>query len=294
MNKFYQIIKLKFLLLLSIFLVSGNTNAFWVVDSKGGGHGDITEQGVSNSFAVLSNDEIVWFSDASISNIAEWVEKPDKTPSMKGPIYHFDNEKFMESSKRLLDGKNELIEYLLKKESNGFLARYRLALHLHTLQDFYSHSTWVEQGNMGINTDLGVNLLIGLTPDAIGGVCNSPNINNVNLININTTITTGYYPKAGACDFNAIEPNKCAHGSLYYSLTIDEPIGCIGLNKDYDEKEGFTQAKLRAVVATTVYVNHVIAALEKAKNDLAICKLLGGGIGKWDNSNWDECSIWAP
>lgn len=53
-------------------------------------------------------------------------------------------------------------------------ARTFLGLSLHSLQKFYSHSTWVEQGNKGILEDLGLpGFLYDDLADAAEDVCSA-------------------------------------------------------------------------------------------------------------------------
>jgi hypothetical protein len=73
----------------------------------------------------------------------------DQTSSAK----HFDGENFEGGQALLVAAKTNVIAAL--KDGNGEAAREFLGAALHTLQDFYSHSNWVELGNSDINLDLG-------------------------------------------------------------------------------------------------------------------------------------------
>src|SRR5262245_24283042 len=73
----------------------------------------------------------------------------DQTTSAK----HFDGESFPEGQARLVTLLNEVITALGNDNAEG--ARSKLGQALHTLQDFYSHSNWVELGNGGPHPGLG-------------------------------------------------------------------------------------------------------------------------------------------
>jgi hypothetical protein len=73
----------------------------------------------------------------------------DQTSSAK----HFDGENFDGGQVLLVQAKTNVIEAL--RNDNGEAARNFLGAALHTLQDFYSHTNWVELGNFDINFDLG-------------------------------------------------------------------------------------------------------------------------------------------
>jgi hypothetical protein len=68
----------------------------------------------------------------------------DYLKEAEDPHCHFDDESFEESNARLVAKKQEVITHL--NEGNVDAAREHLGRALHTLQDFYSHSNWVELG----------------------------------------------------------------------------------------------------------------------------------------------------
>jgi sugar phosphate isomerase/epimerase len=65
-----------------------------------------------------------------------------------GVAEHFDDEAFDASSRRLIDVKESVIQQAVAGDGEG--ARRDLGGALHTVQDFYSHSNWVELGRAGI------------------------------------------------------------------------------------------------------------------------------------------------
>lgn len=73
----------------------------------------------------------------------------DQTSSAK----HFDGENFEGGQALLVQAKANVIAAL--RNGNGESARKDLGEALHTLQDFYAHTNWVELRNDDINRDLG-------------------------------------------------------------------------------------------------------------------------------------------
>jgi hypothetical protein len=61
------------------------------------------------------------------------------------------------------------------KNVNGDLdkARGRIGDALHTLQDFYSHSNWIEMGKTEINALIGLNEKIGRVAEVNQSTCSS-------------------------------------------------------------------------------------------------------------------------
>jgi hypothetical protein len=77
----------------------------------------------------------------------------DDLKQAEDPTCHFDDETFILSNQRLIDTRKNVTQWL--KEGKVGLARNRLGRALHTLQDFYSHSNWVELGRKSISASLG-------------------------------------------------------------------------------------------------------------------------------------------
>jgi von Willebrand factor A domain-containing protein 7 len=77
---------------------------------------------------------------------------------------HFDDENFFNSNGRLIDKKSEVVDALLADDLAK--ARNSLGRALHTLQDFYSHSNWVELGKTEISQNLGKTWPLEIAPAA--------------------------------------------------------------------------------------------------------------------------------
>ena len=67
--------------------------------------------------------------------------------------WHCDGESFNTARDRITTLKGQAIQ-ALQGLNNAALARHRIGEALHTIQDFYAHSNWVELGNTAPNSDL--------------------------------------------------------------------------------------------------------------------------------------------
>src|SRR5262245_13892881 len=139
-------------------------------------------------------------------------------PQFTQSASHFDGENFAGSQKRLMDYKLKVKELMLQKQPDVSKARWYLGQALHTLQDFYAHSNWIESGNGSPFNILGVpnNPMTNPSPDVrtctdcSRDTCTDCYNPATGLTNLTTSaLTTGYY---GGDD--RVKPNdfKCSHG----------------------------------------------------------------------------------
>jgi hypothetical protein len=78
----------------------------------------------------------------------------DLDPKTKDlPYAHFDAETFIQSNQRVMNFLTTINAALQVKDYS--LARRLSGQILHTIQDFYSHSNWIEMGKTYINTNIG-------------------------------------------------------------------------------------------------------------------------------------------
>lgn len=168
---------------------------------------------------------------------------------------HFDSEAFESGQNRLVELREAVIMNI--KNRNFDRARRDTGRILHTLQDFYSHSNWIEMGNMEPYSMLGrpgerlKNLASFRTPTCndckkLGGVsfylklifsntasyhyrCDS-NIRSE--INNGRILTSGYYTGQVDTENNVIEKpyGKCSHGGFRDPSSDQHGKG--GINKD--------------------------------------------------------------
>ena len=164
----------------------------------------------------------------TINNIAR-INRFTDIEEMSKEEAHFDSEQFDESAKRLLIFKTAAV-YAIKNgdfdKARSFYGRL-----LHTAQDFYSHSNWVEFNPESPNNELVRSLILGEVVDDNTPACLECNSeteckNNINPILIkNKLLTSGYFSLTS--DQKPI--GKCSHGG---DLDMTAKSGYDGINKD--------------------------------------------------------------
>nr|WP_315256779.1 hypothetical protein [uncultured Duganella sp.] len=235
---------LSLLLALLLLAVSLPGNAFCpkngfvcFITSKSGGsltHQDITQRGIEELdkryFAV---PKLTASMQKALDQIIEANAKvdEDQTSSAK----HFDGENAVGAQLRLATLKQNILDALRSDPINALGARDNLGSALHTIQDFYSHSNWVELGNSSAHPGVGRPgplLFSGPTTAACSGFTDTglTCANSSNLVG--SLLTSGYY---GGED--RVKPGafKCSHGGpLDKSSPSSDPIGYFreGINKD--------------------------------------------------------------
>ena len=195
------------------------------------------------------------FSEKAILEVRDATAGVDEIFSSRGefadPVAHCDNELLPECSQRLIDLKNSAIAALTGSSPDGAQARRQTARALHTLQDFYSHSNWIELGNAGANLALGRSTLGRLAGNQ--QTCGAIASGTLTAFGL-TNLTTGY--------FTVVIPfRKCAHGI---------PVITAGIHKDEPGRAGHAAARAAAVASTTDFVNQILDAPGVAGNDKAI------------------------
>ncbi|XP_056396772.1 von Willebrand factor A domain-containing protein 7 [Hyla sarda] len=145
------------------------------------------------------------------------------------PVRHFDSERVRQGNSLLLRSREDLLRSIGAKEYEG--AREILGQILHSLQDFYSHTNWVELGN----TDIHPNLTTpGKDIDAIAEVsvqtctdCADVSCQN----NIASTIQKRHLLTSGYYGVSPVKPQgKCSHGGPFDDSRERSARG--GINKD--------------------------------------------------------------
>ncbi|KAJ8258046.1 hypothetical protein GJAV_G00192590 [Gymnothorax javanicus] len=145
---------------------------------------------------------------------------------------HFDGEEFLNGRAIITEGMASIKANVRK--GNFISARRALGTIFHTLQDFYSHSNWIELKKRHPNTNLiRADAPIGNIADkstptcrnCIRGDCRDNILPEILKRGI---LTTGY--------FGASKPaGKCSHGGLIDLSSFEEPTG--GINKDTNDAE---------------------------------------------------------
>ena len=204
------------------------------------------------------------------------------------PKAHFDNEQIFAGSKRLQELKSKAIENIRGGRYQG--ARSNVGRALHSLQDFYSHSNWVELGNTEPHDKLGkedyvpddvaapsVRTCTGCEQgdevssviDGLGGNLTQAEyeyncMNNLarELVD-NNILTTGYFGHNPETDGKT--EGKCSHGGIGDSTSDLSPTGGIGKDsKSNSWSPHFylhSQAAAVALKATVQYLRDIRAAV---------------------------------
>ncbi len=141
----------------------------------------------------------------------------------KQSALHCDGENFAGAQAKIQEARAQILANLKQSPVNPSLARKALGRALHTIQDFYAHSNWVELGKRISNFDLisGSNMdayVAGLTDmtcnDCVYSIVNSPEclIDCESNTNGFTKLTSGYYFHEDRPLNGSIKPYKCHHG----------------------------------------------------------------------------------
>ncbi|KAM4620396.1 von Willebrand factor A domain-containing protein 7-like [Polymixia lowei] len=150
------------------------------------------------------------------------------------PEFHFDLETFEEGRKVITDGISVIKAVNKLRRFQLSVANSKLGQLLHPLQDFYSHSNWVELGNELPNSNLiRSDTSIGNIADKNRATCRNcveDDCTNNILEDIlqEKILTTGYFGLVPF--FSTKPPGKCSHGNFPDMTRNIEPIG--GINKD--------------------------------------------------------------
>ncbi|KAI1887898.1 hypothetical protein AGOR_G00195230 [Albula goreensis] len=144
--------------------------------------------------------------------------------------HHFDRESFTDGRKLITEGMASVKANI--QQEDFIPARLTLGKIFHTLQDFYSHSNWIELGNKRPNSNLiRPDLPIGNLADINTPTCRSCSEGNCrdNIlpeILKEGKLTSGYFSL-----LSSQKPKgKCSHGGLFDQTSRTDPVG--GINKD--------------------------------------------------------------
>lgn len=213
----------------------------------------------------------------------------------KNGYLHFDGESFNQGQQQIQKMKEWLL-YSLRADRIEE-ARFNLGRALHTLQDFYSHSTWVDLGNTGPHPLVGRYMPLADTAfrnEATCGLCTTPDCTycvlgescNICMAQCNdcagilTTkkLTSGYY--GGENEVPDVS-NKCWHGG---ALDKGAPRGGgkvagFGINKDSElcdlSPRYFNHS--RAATAATAGTKQFVLDLKAEITDIEFRQLMGIG-----------------
>ncbi|XP_049897241.1 von Willebrand factor A domain-containing protein 7-like [Epinephelus moara] len=236
---------------LCFLLLQTGASGFGLSSGESLSHQEITKRAILNTTAqtcralALAEGKDFTFPSLTVEAVAAACEAPSKSFLQTIQLiqtknkrvdstlfdqaqYHMDDEQILEGRKIITDGLAAV--KASNREQNFEAAREILGQILHPLQDFYSHSNWVEMGNKLPNS----NLIRSDT--SVGNIaaesratcrdCNGDNCTNNILEDIlrENILTTGYF------NFVSKPRGKCNHGGFLDRTSNIEPIG--GINKD--------------------------------------------------------------
>lgn len=226
------------------------------------GHLGITSEALLATQRVVGG-ETLKFSERAVKQIRDANKDTDCLSCQGNAEFHFDDESFAAATARLSALKADVIAKISTSAPDGASARASLGGALHTLQDFYAHSNWVELGNSGIDTRLGRSTYGGLPLSVASCPTDAGMLGGVGL----SSLTSGWF-KIPLC----VPPaGKCRHGISLPFLPDPCPSG---LNKDDHTRTGFTQARALALSASKDFLNQILDDPSVAGNAKAIKALM--------------------
>ncbi|XP_071526752.1 von Willebrand factor A domain-containing protein 7-like [Panulirus ornatus] len=210
---------------------------------------------------------------SAVSTLVDAVAEADTGLLGADPRYHFGNERFSESQENLKSRWRRIIKAGVAGDYSATL--HLVGLSLATIQDFYSHTNWIELGNTDFNRDIGISgknftNVAGFRegtckdcPDAADGVGSCPD-NLLQEILDQKKLTSGYNEDAYVDGVRTGKPkgvNKCSHGGprdrshwvgARGGINKELPTACFSPHHQLHE-----QAAEQAVRASEHYLNLV-------------------------------------
>ena len=186
----------------------------------------------------------------AVSEIQSANVEMDSSPLDSTAAVHFDGEQFLQGSKRLQELRQQLITSL--KNGDKFTHARNLAGNaLHTLQDFYSRSNWIELGNISpfnaltqpgsvISQEITIS---GATEPTCRDCLSDDESNQATDTCANNLITwkltSGY--RSGQDIKKPVNIGKCSHGGQTDDSRLKPATG--GINKDSSSKRESPHAR---------------------------------------------------
>lgn len=258
---------------LSGLLVAGNAAAF--NPAKEFGHVGITADGARLATYTTAASERLNFSWRAIEELRAAGAGVDGLVNgeFSDPAAHCDNEFLANCTRRIINLKNEAISALIGTgPRDPRRARIAIGRALHTVQDFYAHSNWVNSpgpSHASFNASLGRSVVTSL-----GGnqqTCVDDAEQSAFAGYGLTQVTTGYF---------SLDPNslgaprgKCAHGGLPFN------VGPLGISKDEPGRAFFVPARSEAVAATQDFIMQVINAVKSDESAVRALMDIRSSIG---------------
>nr|XP_055060958.1 von Willebrand factor A domain-containing protein 7-like [Misgurnus anguillicaudatus] len=188
------------------------------------------------------------------------------------PEQHCDAEKIREAQQLITDGLKS-VKINIDKESYDS-ARNSLGKICHTLQDFYSHSNWVElDKSVPFSKLINRDEIIDNIADTNTKTCRNCNGDNCNdnilpELKEKNLLTSGYFGV-----FSSSKPEgKCSHGGKSDLTSFEEPTG--GINKDEITSSHGIYHKRAADLAISATME-LLEDIRLAKGNVAFLQLVG-------------------
>ena len=189
---------------------------------------------------------------------------------LTSPSSHFDNEAFTDGSiliaNRLADTQAKLISDLPSVTD----ARLSFGQAMHTLQDFYAHSNWVELGRQTPNQAIGTGATLGIYTSRNLATCSSCTEQSCAENNILSEIISGQYLTSGYFDIysgtSSKPKGKCSHGGQL-DATIETDAAGFGINKDNENSDHGSFHIMAAKIALTATIEQLKLLWSNVGND---------------------------
>ncbi|CAF1566375.1 unnamed protein product [Rotaria sp. Silwood1] len=168
---------------------------------------------------------------------------------------HFDNEKFDDGALLISQRLDAAMTSMMMKDYEK--ARESFGALLHTVQDFYSHSNWIEIGHRVPNKGIGKYEILGRYAskemrtciDCVGDACRTNIVSDIITENI---LTSGYFGLrifGELFDKHTKPVGKCSHGGVMdYTVETDAKGG--GISKDTSRSD---HGHLHTLAASVAY-----------------------------------------
>ncbi|MFC5514066.1 dockerin type I domain-containing protein [Massilia jejuensis] len=190
--------------------------------TPGESHSAITKTALAQVYKDLSLTTVSSTMNDASEQIRDGNAEVDEIFS-KDSAYHCDGENISACSTNIVKHVNQAVADL--GANNLDAARKNVGMALHTLQDFYSHSNWIELDNTGVHPQVGFSSVVGGQAGIAEPTCAAVSaINGCARDNLITrSLTSGYF----AGQNRNLLPGKCRHGGGF-----DGSPGWGGINKD--------------------------------------------------------------
>ncbi|XP_061818974.1 von Willebrand factor A domain-containing protein 7-like [Nerophis lumbriciformis] len=195
--------------------------------------------------------------------------------------FHFDDESFVEGRNIIVGGLITVKNSINQEDFEA--ARENLGTILHPLQDFYSHSNWVENGNQFPNSNLiRSDTSIGNIAAVNRATCRSCNgddcsDNILEDITRDNVLTSGYFSLFPTTPTKPA--GKCSHGGTFDQTSDIDPTG--GINKDAADSEHGNLHEVAANLAAMA-TSEILENIRQEVEDVPFLLMLGisRGSGK--------------